>query len=48
MQPLARLKGHRERVLYMTAAPDGQTIVTGSADETSYGFGRFSPKSEYH
>ncbi|KAJ1911936.1 substrate-specific activator of APC-dependent proteolysis [Mycoemilia scoparia] len=34
MQPLARLKGHRERVLYMAASPDGQTVVTGSADET--------------
>ena len=27
---LATLKGHSMRVLYLTAAPDGQTIVTGA------------------
>jgi len=31
---LATLTGHTLRVLYLAAAPDGQTVVTGAGDET--------------
>ena len=34
MQPLVNLLGHTCRVLYLAAAPDDQSIVTGSGDET--------------
>ena len=34
MQKLATLTGHTLRVLYLAAAPDGQTVVTGAGDET--------------
>lgn len=34
MQKLATLTGHTYRVLYLAMSPDGQTIVTGSGDET--------------
>ncbi|KAJ1676583.1 substrate-specific activator of APC-dependent proteolysis, partial [Spiromyces aspiralis] len=45
MQPLVRLKGHRERVLYLAVSPNGQDIVTGSADETLRFWRVFPPKS---
>ncbi|CAF3632235.1 unnamed protein product [Rotaria socialis] len=34
MEPLAKLIGHRLRVLYLAMSPDGESIVTGSGDET--------------
>ncbi|CAF2601167.1 unnamed protein product [Rotaria sp. Silwood2] len=34
MEPLAKLVGHRQRVLYLSMSPDGESIVTGSGDET--------------
>lgn len=34
MQPLARLVGHTQRVLYLAMSPDGESIVTGAGDET--------------
>lgn len=40
---VARLKGHTARVLFLAAAPDGQTVVTGAADETLRFWRPFSP-----
>jgi cell division cycle 20-like protein 1 (cofactor of APC complex) len=34
MTQVAQLTGHTYRVLYLSLSPDGQTIVTGSGDET--------------
>ncbi len=34
MQKIATLKGHTSRILYLAEAPDGESIVTGSGDET--------------
>ncbi len=34
MEPVAELKGHKSRVLYMAMSPDSSTVVTASADET--------------
>ena len=34
LKPLAKLTGHRQRVLYMALSPDGEAIVTGAGDET--------------
>ena len=34
MEPVAELKGHKSRVLYMAMSPDGATVVSASADET--------------
>ncbi|KAH3670341.1 hypothetical protein WICMUC_004837 [Wickerhamomyces mucosus] len=34
MSQVAALTGHTYRVLYLSLSPDGQTIVTGSGDET--------------
>ena len=34
MERVATLKGHSERVLYLDMSPDGEDIVTASADET--------------
>lgn len=34
MQQVATLTGHTYRVLYLSASPDGRTIVTGAGDET--------------
>lgn len=34
MERVATLKGHSERVLYLDIAPNGEDIVTASADET--------------
>ncbi|KAK9815330.1 hypothetical protein WJX72_001886 [[Myrmecia] bisecta] len=34
MTRLASLSGHTQRVLYSARSPDGQTLVTGSGDET--------------
>jgi cell division cycle 20-like protein 1 (cofactor of APC complex) len=34
MKKLAVLKGHTDRVLYLTMSPDVQNILTGSADQT--------------
>ncbi|CCH43675.1 putative WD repeat-containing protein [Wickerhamomyces ciferrii] len=34
MQQIASLSGHTYRVLYLALSPDGQTVVTGSGDET--------------
>lgn len=34
MAPVATLIGHSFRVLFLAMSPDGQTIVTGSGDET--------------
>lgn len=31
---MAELKGHTSRVLHMALSPDGQTVVSGAADET--------------
>jgi cell division cycle 20-like protein 1 (cofactor of APC complex) len=33
MTRLAALTGHAARVLYMTASPDGRTIITGAGDQ---------------
>jgi cell division cycle 20-like protein 1 (cofactor of APC complex) len=34
MLKVATLTGHTYRVLYLSISPDGQTVVTGSGDET--------------
>jgi WD40 repeat protein len=34
MEVTTTLKGHKERVLYLAASPDGKKIVTGAGDET--------------
>lgn len=34
MKKLATLYGHEYRVLYLAMSPDGESIVTGSGDET--------------
>ncbi|KAG2373914.1 hypothetical protein C9374_011579 [Naegleria lovaniensis] len=34
VEPITHLYGHTERVLFLTASPDGSQIVTGSGDET--------------
>ena len=34
MELLHKLTGHTSRVLQLAASPDGQSIVTGSGDET--------------
>eukprot|EP00122_Pirum_gemmata_P014520 Pgem_evm1s13537 len=34
MTKLCDLKGHSARVLHMALSPDGQTVVSGAADET--------------
>jgi len=34
MSQVASLTGHTYRVLYLSLSPDGQTVVTGSGDET--------------
>ena len=34
MQRIATLYGHSYRVLYLALSPDGESIVTGSGDET--------------
>jgi cell division cycle 20-like protein 1 (cofactor of APC complex) len=34
MQPIAKLLGHQQRVLYLAMSPDGESLVTGSGDET--------------
>lgn len=34
MSQVSTLTGHTYRVLYLAASPDGETIVTGSGDET--------------
>ena len=34
MSRLATLTGHTTRVLYMTVAPDGESVCTGAGDET--------------
>lgn len=45
MDKLSVLTGHTYRVLYLTVSPDGQTIVTGAADQTLRMWNVF-PKSE--
>jgi WD40 repeat protein len=34
MEVTTTLKGHKERVLYLSTSPDGRKIVTGAGDET--------------
>jgi WD40 repeat protein len=34
LEVIATLKGHRDRVIYMSNSPDGGKIVTGAGDET--------------
>lgn len=34
MHPVAELRGHNSRVLYMDLSPDRETVVTGAGDET--------------
>ncbi|KAI6228523.1 ANAPC4-WD40 domain-containing protein [Aphelenchoides besseyi] len=34
MQPIVKLGGHTQRVLYLAMSPDGESIVTGAGDET--------------
>lgn len=34
MKRIATLHGHTYRVLYLAVSPDGETVVTGSGDET--------------
>jgi cell division cycle 20-like protein 1 (cofactor of APC complex) len=34
LEVIATLKGHKERVIYLSYSPDGRKIVTGAADET--------------
>ncbi|KAG6407980.1 hypothetical protein SASPL_130982 [Salvia splendens] len=47
MSELATLTGHTSRVLYLAISPDGQTIVTGSGDETLRFWNLFPlPKSQ--
>ncbi|XP_036596326.1 fizzy-related protein homolog [Trichosurus vulpecula] len=40
---VAKLKGHKNRVLYLTMSPDGQVIATGAADETLRFWKVFAP-----
>ena len=34
MEVVTSLKGHKERVIYLSMSPDGEKIVTGAGDET--------------
>jgi cell division cycle 20-like protein 1 (cofactor of APC complex) len=34
LKEVARLTGHKYRVLYLAMSPDGEAIVTGAGDET--------------
>ena len=34
MEQVVSLTGHTYRVLYLSASPDGTTVVTGAGDET--------------
>ena len=34
MEVKASLKGHKDRVIYLSVGPDGEKIVTGAGDET--------------
>lgn len=43
---MAILSGHMSRVLYLSLSPDGQTIVTGSGDETLR-FWQVFPQNDY-
>lgn len=47
MKKLATLTGHTFRVLYLSASPDGQTLVTGAGDETLR-FWNVFPKQRVH
>lgn len=46
MKKLAILTGHTFRVLYLSASPDGQTLVTGAGDETLRFWNAFPPIKE--
>ncbi|CAG8449692.1 12263_t:CDS:2 [Ambispora leptoticha] len=46
MDELACLTGHKSRVLYLAAAPDGRTIVTGAGDEVLRFWNVFSQKRQ--
>ena len=46
MKKIATLTGHQQRVLYLAASPDGQTIVTGAGDETLRFWNVFPPKKQ--
>ncbi|KAJ3364210.1 Fizzy- protein [Allomyces arbusculus] len=43
MTPVATLTGHSQRVLYLSVAPDGQSICTGAGDETLRFWNVFPP-----
>jgi len=44
MVKVAELTGHTSRVLHLAAAPDGETVVSGAADETLRFWKVFNPK----
>jgi cell division cycle 20-like protein 1 (cofactor of APC complex) len=43
LSTVATLTGHQSRVLWLAGSPDGQTIVTGAADETLRFWSVFPP-----
>ncbi|KAG5177261.1 hypothetical protein JKP88DRAFT_170337, partial [Tribonema minus] len=43
MVKVKELKGHTKRVLHMAQSPDGQTVVSGAADETLRFWNVFAP-----
>uniref|UniRef100_A0A0A9ZAD1 Protein FIZZY-RELATED 1 n=2 Tax=Lygus hesperus TaxID=30085 RepID=A0A0A9ZAD1_LYGHE len=48
LQILAKLTGHKSRVLYTAVSPNGQQIVTGAGDETLRFWDIFPPKPMRH
>lgn len=45
MKKIATLHGHSYRVLYLAMSPDGESIATGSGDETIRFWKVFPPKT---
>lgn len=48
LQILAKLTGHKSRVLYTAVSPNGQQIVTGAGDETLRFWDIFPPRPSYY
>lgn len=42
------MRGHSQRVLYLTCSPDGTTVATGGADETIRLWPIFSRPQTHH
>jgi cell division cycle 20-like protein 1 (cofactor of APC complex) len=44
MDVKAALKGHKDRVIYLSVGPDGRKVVTGAGDETLRFWDIFTPE----